>query len=1404
MNFKQLFVVALIYFSFVFPFTLFADPVIVVNPNEIEADFNTGDEDDFVINITNEGDDDLHFTVRTELIDQPGNDSGFRAVRRTNEDTKTGPRRDELGDVITEFNFDRAAWSGMAWDGELMHGIRYDRGQMVSLDPLAGEIVESIEMNRQCFGLVYQEPFFWTTSFNEDGLTVLMRFNRNGNILETVPLPGVSTFGVASDGENVYFVTTLPRENRIVLRQITFGNNLIREIDCQNLFQTSQVTLEWVEQHDQGHLWALEWNRGTMSQVDISGDQPELIQRTEVIRSQSYGLAHDGVNLWFSTMQGNWTVIDDGVSELAWLTYDVDNGILREDEDMDLIVTLNAEGLIEGGYEAAIHFLSNDPENPDVVVNVVMTVTGVPILDVSWSEEIGFPDRINWNVEYIDLFAGGPYPVRVNIFNSGTADLVIESILCANEVFTSAPDNLILAPQEGREVEFIFNADAVGDYEENMVIVWNSPDGEDFEIRLNANADNPPAIAVEPLAIEEDFADGEVAEHIITVSNEGDAVLRFTVDIEVISEPEAMLSNRQAREVEELQRAPYRDELGDVIEQYNVGRGNWTGLAWDGELVWGINSEQMQVVGFDPGAGEMVANFNVQGQLYGLAYDGQSFWAGTFGINRNASLIQFDRNGNITRTLQVQGMIVTGVAFDGENLWYYSIDEQQRNVIFRQITLNGELLRQVDCTELLQSFINSITYVPEHEDGNLWVFSWDNGTLYQLNIDGQRPHIAEQTRLDPSEGFGITHDGVDLWYCQPGDSWFKIDDGVSEHHWIMTDVDEGEIGPGEDMDIGVFLNAEGLIGGMYEADIHILSNDPDDPDVVVSVVAEVTGVPRIEAEWSREFGYPDRIDWNLAFEDLFTGVQYPVTVEIINVGTDVLLVEEISCVSEVYIADQGDFVLRPGETLEVNFILSTEENGRYESEMTILSNDPDNGELAIPLLAVTAGPPEIELNINAIEADIAVGETEEYVINITNDGESTLRFSIDHEVIEEPDRDSNIRHNPRSATGNTSGPQRDDFGEVLAEYRLNLEGIVDIAWDGQFLWCLNENQSTLSAFNPETEEIVRTIRLDGIYNSLDCAGDFFWVGGMGNGNRMASASRIDLNGNLIQTVFVDGFVVVGISYDGENLWINSNNLNREVLIKQITTNGDLLREVNCQNILPAPDFCLEYVPEHENGHIWIADWSRASLTQLDVSNNFAEIVQQTEINRAERYGITHDGENLWYSTMDGVVRVIDDGIDVETWLTYEPDEGEIEPDGDMDIFLTLNATDLELRDYEADVQISSNDPENPIVVVNVIMRVEPNSVPDSDNEPVSFSLSSAYPNPFNSTTRIEYTVPEITTVNVNVYDITGQLVKTLFSGSKPIGTHYAILDGKEIATGVYLISLESQNFNAVRKVTLMK
>ncbi len=89
--------------------------------------------------------------------------------------------------------------------------------------------------------------------------------------------------------------------------------------------------------------------------------------------------------------------------------------------------------------------------------------------------------------------------------------------------------------------------------------------------------------------------------------------------------------------------------------------------------------------------------------------------------------------------------------------------------------------------------------------------------------------------------------------------------------------------------------------------------------------------------------------------------------------------------------------------------------------------------------------------------------------------------------------------------------------------------------------------------------------------------------------------------------------------------------------------------------------------------------------------------------------------------------------------------------------------------------------------------------------PVVFKLFQNFPNPFNPTTKIEFSVEKKGMATVAVYNILGQHVVTLFSGEAQPGLKYSVnFNGASYASGVYFSVLESNGQRQIQKMVLMK
>jgi hypothetical protein len=93
--------------------------------------------------------------------------------------------------------------------------------------------------------------------------------------------------------------------------------------------------------------------------------------------------------------------------------------------------------------------------------------------------------------------------------------------------------------------------------------------------------------------------------------------------------------------------------------------------------------------------------------------------------------------------------------------------------------------------------------------------------------------------------------------------------------------------------------------------------------------------------------------------------------------------------------------------------------------------------------------------------------------------------------------------------------------------------------------------------------------------------------------------------------------------------------------------------------------------------------------------------------------------------------------------------------------------------------------------------------------PTSFSLSQNYPNPFNPETYIDFSVPVEQKVSLKIYNIRGQLVKTLINevvkpGKQTVKWDGTDQDNQKVASGIYLYRLAIQTYSETKRMVLVK
>jgi len=149
-------------------------------------------------------------------------------------------------------------------------------------------------------------------------------------------------------------------------------------------------------------------------------------------------------------------------------------------------------------------------------------------------------------------------------------------------------------------------------------------------------------------------------------------------------------------------------------------------------------------------------------------------------------------------------------------------------------------------------------------------------------------------------------------------------------------------------------------------------------------------------------------------------------------------------------------------------------------------------------------------------------------------------------------------------------------------------------------------------------------------------------------------------------------------------------------------------------------------------------------------------------------------------------------------------------DSDGTILWTLDMGDLEYDNCPAigsdgtlyiGAHISSTFPFHTQNLIAV--KDNPNSVPDY-TAVHGYNLYQNFPNPFNPSTTISYSIPNSSFVTLKVYDVLGNEVAVLVNQQQSAGKYNVTFNAANLSSGIYLYKIDVEGFSAIKKLLLMK
>ncbi|RKZ15109.1 hypothetical protein DRQ53_09910, partial [bacterium] len=668
-----------------------------------------------------------------------------------------------------------------------------------------------------------------------------------------------------------------------------------------------------------------------------------------------------------------------------WLGVDLVSGTLTAGESTEVGVIFNATGLFGGLHTADLVIGSNDPVTPELRVPVGLMVTGAPDIAVT-------PSALDFGT----VFVGGNEQLTFLIENVGTDVLTISDISVDDSSFTLSASSALLGFGEAIAVDVSYAPTAAGPVQPTITILSDDPDEATLLVPVSAAGIDPPDVSVAPTSLASDLFTGGVDQQTLTISNDGSADLVFSLEAFAVGgglpgspgslpmtsersfqlaggDGEAINASSEQAVATSLERVfgsdpsilVYTDnvlfEPGDnVVEQalqrlglaYTVEYGspaNFNQLLSEGTWDLVIAENSRSIMDWDPAEAYVVAG----GALIVSYWDADGSVGGPSTLWATLGLEHAAENLDVPPLYRWD----TGHALFNQPNAVPDFTEMV-DIVYD----NGDKFDGIGATEVIAGF----TPTSSVGEGGI-LLSGAHAAIVHGFLPGENPADLDADSI---------LDAVELYENE-------IEYLLGGANWLSVEPLEGMIPGGQSLDVNIVFDASGLIGGSYEASIVLASNDPDEAEITIPTTLTVTGAADIVVT-------PLSLDFGPVFVTGFAVLGLQVE----NVGTDLLEITSIVAGDPTLSLSVASLLLAVGESSLIEVTYAPSAPVALSTDITLLSNDPDEGTIVVPVLGSGVAPPVIAVSPTSIEVDLFTGETANRIVTVRNDGATDLELEV--------------------------------------------------------------------------------------------------------------------------------------------------------------------------------------------------------------------------------------------------------------------------------------------------------------------------------------------------------------------------------------------------------------------------
>ena len=455
--------------------------------------------------------------------------------------------------------------------------------------------------------------------------------------------------------------------------------------------------------------------------------------------------------------------------------------------------------------------------------------------------------------------------------------------------------------------------------------------------------------------------------------------------------------------------------------------------------------------------------------------------------------------------------------------------------------------------------------------------------------------------------------------------------------------------------------------------------------------------------------------------------------------------------------------------------------------------------------------PEIAVAPNTFDITLCIDSTLDTLLHITNNGNGPMEFNIEilnegqetaKGIIKSDSGPTSFCRTPADWIPDSSGSRYE--GEII-ESHPSVGEPSGFEWDGTYFWQgnfdnyvvkLDSNFNFVAAYiacgNPDGPPTGLAWHNGYLYQACYIENCIYKIDVSDGYNPV----------DIIYTPCTDG--LLGVEWVEDHLWVTND---EPALIYECDSLGNMINSWYSPDAVP---FGLSYNPYLDI--IYLNGWTGGNIYTIDPYTgemNFAfptpgssgshSCAGGSFDNRYPSYlWIAHEADEMLYLTDTGY-----------EWISVTPTSGTVLAENTFDVTIHFDTNCLFESTYTATIAIHNNSIDS-LVTIPVTLHVTSVGIEDPTPQvPIEFTLSQNYPNPFNPSTTISFDLPKESKVEISVYNIKGQKVKTMMNDILPAGNHSVVWNGKNdnnksVSSGIYFYRITAGDFTDTKKCVILK